>query len=158
MPIQERSSKAIRDALQEVAGQATGTDLGVDDVVRTRGVQTQPDTPAQLQLFTVPLPREAIGIGATWTRTTNDGSNTDVERYTLVEKQGDLLTIDFSMTSSADAPGSSMSGRWQVGLDDPLVRSATLDMVTVMPVPEREGKQREPTRFNQSIVLRTVEP
>jgi hypothetical protein len=160
IPAAERNAKALRAAFEQVAGQATGTSTGVGDVVRTRGIDTQPDLAVQLAMFAVPLPSEAIGVGATWTRSRRYEGVIDDERYTLVERDGDSLTIGYARTvvseDRAAEPGTNMAGRLQVSLSDPLARSGSVELTTGMAFPAVEGEPPQATEFRQTIELRTL--
>jgi hypothetical protein len=197
LPQQDRVAQSLRMSYERVAGQATGTSMGLDEVVQTRGLSMKPDPAMQLQVFAVPLPSEAIGIGATWTRTERDeqvvGSLrkkpddpdregpempkllperthephlenlafTDVERFTLVAREGDTLTIDYARTiqseDPAQVPGTTMSGQLQVSLSDGLARSGSIEELTGVAFPEIDGEPQGVAQFRQTVELRSVD-
>lgn len=128
-----RIENSMRSSFEQVAGEATGTGTGLDAITQTRGISMQPDPGSQLEVLAVPLPSEAIGVGANWTRTGEGFS----DRYTLFAREGESLTIDYSMTSE----GTSMSGRLLVSLSDPIPRSGTLD-ITTEAGPSRQRRER----------------
>lgn len=193
--MEKRVVESLIAGYEGLAGQATGTASGLDHCVQTRGMPMRPDPGAQLEMFAVPLPSHAIGVGATWTRTAvrdelvgslrpkptspeQEGPKrprllpershdphfdthafTDVERYTLVAREGDVLTIGYAMTSQSDdpvnAPGTSSSGRFEVSLSDALPRSGTLEVTTSMAFPQADGQPPEYMQIGQQIVLET---
>lgn len=149
---------------EQLAGQATGTNAGLDQCIQTRGVPSQPDLGDLLEMFAVPLPSEAIGVGATWTRPPprrevghHGGPPDDV--YTLVAREGDSLTIDYTKGPSAaelgGAPGMSISGRLQVSLSDPLARSGMLETVRNIGFEKEHGEAQHVARSHRKVALAT---
>lgn len=140
-------------AYRQLAGQARGSEAGLERVIQTRGISASPNPATYIQMFTVPLPSEAIGVGAVWTRTHTirtewriRGSSerpvdvsTETRRYTLVAREGDTLTLDYAMTQTPEEPqathGASGSGRLVVDLRDPLPHTVEVDVTVVNSFP-----------------------
>ena len=170
-----RFSRGIAKAFENVAGRVESSASGMARVVQTSGMQTTPNIPTQLDLFVVPLPEDPIGIGASWTatatytleaRTRQDpsapseagGEVTMVERYTLIARQGQELTIEYELSNTAAFEGfmpSSAKGNFIVNLDDPLVFEGAIEHRAQVAMPAVEGVEST-ARFNrQRFVLRT---
>ena len=174
--------RGLTKVFESLRGQATGTPTGLTRVIQIEGMNATPSPVAQLYFFAVPLPDEAVGVGAIWERTSDPNLAEDpegpalrklvsprvadadeivkTERYTLAERQGDVLTIDYELTlkaRGAEAPIQTAKGRHVVVLGDPLAQAGSFDLVSVQVFPAREG--REETRFEhtQRLSLTTVE-
>lgn len=132
--------RRITKMLDAVAGQATGSASGLDRVIQTRGeLPTQPSPGGVIASVALPLPEQAIGVGAVWTKTAvyeeevhgfreQPGSGvegkgprfepvvetrvfTNSTRYTLIERSADTLTVVSESSTVADDPERAPSSR-----------------------------------------------
>lgn len=167
---------------EKLEGQATGTSAGLTRVIQTRGARATPSPSVQLYTFAVPLPAEAVGVGGVWTQTTHDGARPSkdggapslgkllartsaahtrqTERYTLVERQGPILTIDYEMRLESDepeqAPTQTGSGRFVVALGDPLAQAGAFDFIVPMAFPGEDGGEARTHEWRQRIELEAL--
>jgi hypothetical protein len=157
--LEAQVTRKIAEGFDAVAGQATASASGIDQIVQTRGIPTQPSVDGLIRSAAVPLPDEPVGVGAVWETTRSwtetlggfedsqeppqpkpiheEHTFTETARYTLVAKSGNQLTIQIDSTTTPDDParayGSRSKGQVVTTLDDPLPRSGSID-IFVRPV------------------------
>jgi len=188
----QKFGATLESMFEDVAGRAEGGARGRLRVIQNQGLQTTPSVPVQLDLFVVPLPAEAIGVGASWSATASypleipswrkrepsdelsfaalvsdyephsEGVEvTQVERYTLVARDGPELRIAYELeTEASGGEGfnpSSAEGELIVRLDDPLARAGTIEHHTRISLPAVEGVEATAHHSRQRFVLRTLD-
>jgi len=145
--MEARIQDVARRAQEGVGGQAVGSATGLERVVQTRGsANVTPSIGWLIQTIAVTMPNEPVGVGAVWTQTSHreqDASTTDA-RYTLLERDGDLVTIAYESTEAYDKAnmlGSlSSKGRLVIAPTDPLPRSGSLVITVRTALPGHEGQ------------------
>ena len=176
-------SRNLAKMFENLRGQATGSPTGLTRLIQTKGMQATPSPVGQLYLFAVPLPEEAVGVGAVWERTTDPNFAEDpegperpkllspkpardedeivrVERYSLADRQGDVLTLDYELSLGRrgdEEPAETASGRFAVVLGDPLAQAGSFDLVSVSVLPARDDREEQRFEHRQRISLETLE-
>lgn len=175
--VEGRTTSSKPDAFADfrtLAGRASGTGTGLERVSQTRGMRASPNPAEYIQMFEVPLPSEAVGLGAVWTRARTVRTEWVIyrsferpvvvsivtQRYTLAARDGDTLTIDYAMTEVPEDPQtsdrSSASGRLVVSLMDPLPVSVDVDATSTFSYPATADYPAgmDVTRWRHSIRTR----
>jgi hypothetical protein len=141
-PTEREIAKSLDDAFRSTHGSAHATESGLVEINLESNLDLRPDPAFMLGLFAIPLPREAVGPGAVWTA---PGELGDVSRYTLVEREHDIIRVDYEEQSNDQQR---VHGQFEISLDDPLARSGYCEFVTAQEPVMRGDKlvEREPHR------------
>jgi hypothetical protein len=129
----------MRASFTMVGGEASVVDGRQIALTQNRGQTTTPPVPWMVHALTVPLPAEAVGVGAKWTvRQTIDtlGRKGRTERrYELRGLEGDRLDVSIAGTDRWKAAGgraegtTTLSGTTTTSLTDPLPQSAKVSLI-----------------------------
>jgi hypothetical protein len=147
--------RRMQGGFMRVKGEAAVVDARHVRLTQTAGQATTPPVPWLVHAVAVPLPSEAVGVGASWTaRHLIDASGRKgrgERRYTLTKVEGDELTIrvgggDEWQAAGGRAQGTTkLSGEITAELSDPLpLRSdvTLVEEVTTKAAPSDKGGAR----------------
>jgi hypothetical protein len=170
-----RVESSIEKMFLSVRGQAEGTARGIEQLSRTRGMKSlQPEPAALLELFAVPLPAEAVGVGARWAASHRHDASapkgpgmrtllkpgreqewvTTERSYRVRALEGDRLELELEGHRAVDGvERTRWQGELELDLADPLARRGHIELTELLERPPQwQGEWPKEMREVTSVV------
>ncbi len=142
----EGVKKAISGTIQVPAN-------GLVSITADGMMKTTPSTPELFKSVLIPLPGDAIGMGARWTVTEPGGTAT--RTFRLVKNDGATLTIETRVEANDPQMKFAQAGEVAVKLTDPF-GTGTLELVQT--VPADPSIKMDTHSFHQRMKIESLSP